>query len=50
MRGGETEMNMKQVSMTILGIVMLTVAVLNYLDAPTKRNLKTVVVRSLPFI
>jgi hypothetical protein len=42
-------MNMKQI-WTIVGIALLTAAVLDFATAPTKSNLKTVVVRSLPFI
>jgi len=42
-------MNMKQLG-TILAIVMLAMAVANYVDAPTRRNLKTVIARSLPFL
>jgi hypothetical protein len=42
-------MNMKQI-WAIIGIAMLSMAVLDFATAPNKRNLKTVVVRSLPFI
>jgi hypothetical protein len=42
-------MNMKQIG-AIVAIVMLGMAVATFVDAPTKRNLKTVVIRSLPLL